>query len=35
MQHLADAIAKRGDVRPRARKSGRTAFRRAATEHAE
>jgi hypothetical protein len=34
-QHLADGIAERGDIRARAHKSWRTAFRRTSTEHAE
>jgi hypothetical protein len=35
-QHVADGIAERGDIGcARARKSGRTAFRGASTEHAE
>ena len=34
-QHVAEGIAERGDVVARTRKSGRTAFRGASTEHAE
>ena len=34
-QHFAHAVAERGDIHARARKSGRAAFGRASTKHAE